>query len=206
MANLITLGRFILLIVLIILAYSQNPKLQLVNCPLLVIIFVLDGVDGYIARKRNEESLFGAIFDIAIDRVIENVLWVVFVDLGIIPVWIAVVFLTRSFVVDSIRSQGASEGKTPFGMMRSAIGKFIVASRFMRLFYGVLKAVTFGLIFLIQPWPKLFPSFYTESQTVLTVVKMALVYATVIVCVIRGLPVIFEFTTREEGLFSALRK
>ncbi len=206
MANLITLGRFILLIVLIVLAYAQNPKLQLVNCPLLVIIFVLDGVDGYIARKRNEASLFGAIFDIAIDRVVENVLWVVLVDLRIIPVWVAVVFVIRGFVVDSIRSQGASEGQTPFGMIRSPIGKFIVASSLMRLFYGALKAVTFGFIFLIQPWPTLFPSFYTESQTMLTAVKWILVYATVTVCVIRGLPVIFEFTTRENGLFSAFRK
>jgi len=206
MANLITLGRFILLIVLIVLAYAQNPKLQLVNCPLLVIIFVLDGVDGYIARKRNEASLFGAIFDIAIDRVVENVLWVVLVDLRIIPVWVAVVFLIRCFVVDSIRAQGAAEGQTPFGMIRSPIGKFIVASSFMRLFYGALKAVTFGFIFLIQPWPALFPSFYTESQTMLTAVKWILVYATVTVCVIRGLPVIFEFTTRENGLFSAFRK
>ena len=206
MANLITLGRFILLIVLIVLVYAQNPKLQLVNCPLLVIIFVLDGVDGYVARKRNEASLFGAIFDIAIDRVVENVLWVVLVDLRIIPVWVAVVFLIRGFVVDSIRSQGASEGQTPFGMIRSPIGKFIVASSFMRLFYGALKTVTFGFIFLIQPWPALFPSFYTESQTMLTAVKWILVYATVTVCVIRGLPVIFEFTTRENGLFSAFRK
>ncbi|MFO8088902.1 MAG: CDP-alcohol phosphatidyltransferase family protein, partial [Desulfatiglandaceae bacterium] len=98
MANLITLGRFLLLMVLIVLAYAQNPNLQLVNCPLLVIIFVLDAVDGYIARKRNETSLFGAIFDIAIDRVVENVLWVVLVDLRVIPVWVAVVFLIRGFV------------------------------------------------------------------------------------------------------------
>jgi CDP-diacylglycerol--glycerol-3-phosphate 3-phosphatidyltransferase len=206
MANLITLGRFILLIVLIVLAYAQNPKLQLVNCPLLVIIFVLDGVDGYIARKRNEASLFGAIFDIAIDRVVENVLWVVLVDLRIIPVWVAVVFVIRGFVVDSIRSQGASEGQTPFGMIRSPVGKFIVASSFMRLFYGALKAVPFGFIFLIQPWPALFPSFYTESQTMLTAVKWILVYATVTVCVIRGLPVIFEFTTRKNGLLAVFRK
>jgi CDP-diacylglycerol--glycerol-3-phosphate 3-phosphatidyltransferase len=206
MANLITLGRYILLIVLTILAYSQNPRLQLVNGPLLVIIFILDGVDGYVARKRDEESLLGAIFDIAVDRVVENVLWVVLIDLGIIPVWIAVVFLTRSFMVDAIRSQGASEGQTPFGMMRSPIGKFIVSSRFMRLFYGALKAATFGYIFLIQPWPKLFPDFYTEYQTLLTTVRTALVYATVMVCVIRGLPVIFEFTIRSGGLFSSLRK
>ena len=93
MANLITLGRFILLIVLVILAYAPNPKLQLINCPLLVIVFILDGVDGYVARKRKEESLFGAIFDIAIDRVVENVLWVVLVDLRIIPVWVGKKYL-----------------------------------------------------------------------------------------------------------------
>jgi len=206
MANLITLARFILLFVLILLAYAQNPKLQVVNCPLLMIIFVLDAVDGYVARKRDESSLFGALFDITVDRVVENVLWVILVDLGIIPVWIAVVFLTRGFLVDSIRSQGASEGKTPFGMIDSAVGRFIVAGRFMRLFYGTLKAVTFGYIFLIQPWPKLFPSYYTEFQTLLIGIKWILVYATVTVCVIRGIPVIFEFTTREDGLFSTLRK
>ena len=43
----------------------------------------LDGVDGYVARKRNETSVFGSIFDIAIDRVVENVLWVVLADLGL---------------------------------------------------------------------------------------------------------------------------
>ena len=206
MANLITLARFILLFVLIALAYGQNPRLQLLNCPLLAIIFVLDGIDGYVARKRNEASLFGAMFDIAIDRVVENVLWVVLLDLRIIPAWVAIVFLIRSFVVDSIRSGGAADGKAPFAMMRSAAGKFIVASRFMRLFYGALKGVTFGYVFLIQPWPALFPGLYLEFQTLLTAVKWILVYATVTVCVIRGLPVIFEFVTREDGLFSAFRK
>lgn len=206
MANLITLARFILLYVLIILAYTQTAKLQLLNCPLLLIIFFLDAVDGYVARKRNESSLFGALFDITVDRVVENVLWVVLVDLSFIPVWVAVVFLTRSFLVDSIRSQGASEGKTPFGMMDSAVGKFVVAGRFMRLFYGILKAVTFGYVFLIQPWPDLFPEFYSGSRTLLIVIKWILVYATVAVCLIRGMPVIFEFTTREDGLFSTLRK
>ena len=206
MANLITLARFILLYVLILLAYTQTAKLQLLNCPLLLIIFFLDAVDGYVARKRDESSLFGALFDITVDRVVENVLWVVLVDLGFIPVWVAVVFLTRSFLVDSIRSQGASEGKTPFGMMDSAVGKFIVAGRFMRLFYGILKAVTFGYVFLIQPWPELFPEFYSDSRAMLIGIKWILVYATVAVCLIRGLPVIFEFTTREDGLFSTLRK
>ena len=108
MANIITLTRFIMLFILVALVYTPKPALQLINAPLLALIFILDGVDGYVARKRRETSLFGALFDIAADRVVENVLWLVLVDLDIIPVWVAIVFLARSFVVDSIRSQGAS--------------------------------------------------------------------------------------------------
>ena len=106
--------------------YQKNPVWQLANMPLLAIIFAMDAFDGYVARKRNETSLFGAIFDITIDRVVENVLWIVLVDLDFIPVWVAIVFVTRSFLVDSVRTQAASEGQTPFGMMRSPIGQFIV--------------------------------------------------------------------------------
>ena len=40
----------------------------------------------------------------------------------------------------------AIKGQTPFGMMRSQVGKFIVASSFMRLFYELLKALAFGFM------------------------------------------------------------
>ena len=73
MANWVTFGRFLLLFVLLGIIYSGVPVLQLVNAPLTVLIIALDGVDGWVARKYNEESLFGATFDIAIDRIVETV-------------------------------------------------------------------------------------------------------------------------------------
>lgn len=205
MANIITLARFIMLFILVTLVYTPNPALQLINAPLLVLIFILDGVDGFVARKRHEASLFGALFDIATDRVVENVLWLVLVDLDIIPVWVAIVFLARSFVVDAIRSQGASKGEAPFRMMQSPLGKFIVAGRFMRFSYAALKGTTFGFVFLVQPWPALFPGFYATFAPFLMALKWVLVYATVAVCLVRGLPVIIEFAARKDGLFAAFR-
>ena len=205
MANIITLARFVLLFVLVALVYTPNPALQLINAPLLALIFILDGVDGHVARKRRETSLCGALLDIATDRVVENVLWLVLVDLDLIPVWVAIVFLARSFVVDAIRSQGASEGQAPFRMLQSPLGKFLVAGRFMRFFYAALKGATFGFVFLIQPWPALFPAFYTAYAACLTALKWGLVYTTVAVCLVRGLPVIIEFAAREDGLFAAFR-
>src|SRR3990172_1225300 len=114
MANLITAARFALLFVLVALAYGAPPDWQLLNAPLLLLIMVLDGVDGYVARKRGEVTAFGAIFDIAVDRVVEMVLWVVLADLGLVPIWVAIVFVTRGSLVDSIRYAPISSPETPF--------------------------------------------------------------------------------------------
>ncbi len=197
MANLITLGRFLLLFLVVTMAYEASPAWQVVNAPLLLLIIALDGVDGYVARKRAETSVFGSIFDIAIDRVVENVLWVVLAHLDLVPIWVAIVFITRSSVVDSIRYAAISRGETAFGMMRSPWGRFLVAGRFMRGFYGALKAVTFGWVFMIQPWPELLPAFWASWAPLLEAVAMGLVYASVALCLLRGIPVVVEFTMEQ---------
>jgi CDP-diacylglycerol--glycerol-3-phosphate 3-phosphatidyltransferase len=192
MANLVTLTRLLLLFFLAVNAYSSGYLLY-INLPLLVIIFVLDGVDGYVARKRKEESLFGSVFDIAADRIVENVLWLVLMDLHLVPFWVPLVFIIRSLFVDSIRSHVAMQGQTPFGMMQSPVGRFLVSGRFMRIFYAALKAVTFGFIFFIQPWPMLHQDYYQQWLPVIMLVKNSLIYTTVFVCLLRGVPVLVEF-------------
>lgn len=44
----------------------------------IALIFILDAVDGYVARRSHTTSVFGAVFDIAADRIIENVFWIYF--------------------------------------------------------------------------------------------------------------------------------
>lgn len=192
MANLITLFRFLLLFPLVIMAYAAPPAWQLVNAPLLILIVALDGVDGWVARKRNETSVFGSIFDVAIDRAVENVLWIVLADLDLVPIWVAITFIIRGTVVDSIRYAAISKGETAFGMMRSPLGRFIVAGRFMRGLYGVVKAVTFAWIFLIQPLPAQFPAIWQAYGAEARLIADLLIYASVLMCILRGLPVIAE--------------
>jgi CDP-diacylglycerol--glycerol-3-phosphate 3-phosphatidyltransferase len=193
MANLITGGRFALLFVLVVLAYRAAPAWQLFNAPLVLLIIALDAIDGYVARRRGETSTFGAIFDIAVDRVVENVLWVVLADLGLVPIWVAIVFITRGCIVDSIRYAAVAQGETPFGMMQSRLGRALVAGRWMRGFYGTLKAVTFGWIFLAQPWPQFAPRLWSHWSESIHAVTTVLVMACVAVCLARGIPVVIEF-------------
>jgi CDP-diacylglycerol--glycerol-3-phosphate 3-phosphatidyltransferase len=166
------------------------------------LIIALDGLDGYVARRRGEVSAFGAIFDIAVDRVVENVMWVVLANLDLVPLWAAIVFITRGSLVDSIRYSAIKQGQTAFGMMGTSWGRFLVASRFMRGFYGALKAVTFGWVLLVQPWPQLDPASWHAWSSQVSIVTSLLIYASVIVCLARGIPVLVEFIT-SSGVLSA---
>ncbi len=115
MANLITLSRLLLLIVVVVIAYRPPGLLQLVNVPLVILVFLTDGIDGYVARKRQETSQFGAMFDIAGDRIVELTLWIVLAHLTLVPVWVPLVFVVRGTIVDAIRaSQTSSRRESPF--------------------------------------------------------------------------------------------
>lgn len=195
MANYITAGRCLLLFVVVLIVYSGNPSLQLFNAPLVLLMISLDGLDGYVARKRGEESVFGATFDIAADRIVENVLWVVLAHQGFIGVWVPILFIVRGDMVDAIRSHGAAQGTAAFDMLRSPLARFLVAGRFMRGFYATIKAITFAWILLWQPFPVLMPEFWAQWSFSIEMISLILVVISASLCIIRGLPVIAEFAT-----------
>ncbi len=198
MANLITLSRLLLLIAVVAIAYQPPSWWQFLNVPLLIIVFVTDGLDGYVARRRGETSLFGAMFDIAGDRIVELTMWIVLADLDLLPIWVPLVFVIRGTIVDAIRaSQTASRNQSPFAMMESALGRWLVAGKFMRIFYAVLKAHAFCWLLLIQPMPALIAPFWAQWGPLMTGIGDALVYLSVAICLVRGLPVIVEFAYQE---------
>jgi CDP-diacylglycerol--glycerol-3-phosphate 3-phosphatidyltransferase len=194
MANLVTLSRLLLLLVVVWLFYRPLSAWSFASFFLIIFIFISDGLDGYIARKRNETSLFGALFDIAGDRIVELTLWIVAADVDLVPIWVPLVFIIRGVIVDTIRSSNAvAEGLAPFALMRTAVGKFIVAGRFVRALYAVVKASAFAGLALQQPFAALLPEFWSDLGPVLTGLTYFFVYLSVLLCIARGLPVIAEF-------------
>ena len=117
---------------------------------LTLIVFYMDALDGYVARKLGVASEFGALFDITGDRIVEHVYWIFFTTIGMVSMWVPIIFISRSFMVDTVRYMAFSkEGKMPFGeksMMRSKFTLFLTSSRFMRGFYGIIKVFVFLLL------------------------------------------------------------
>jgi CDP-diacylglycerol--glycerol-3-phosphate 3-phosphatidyltransferase len=199
MANLVTLSRLVLLLVVVWLFYQPLTYWSFASFFLIIFIFVSDGLDGYIARKRNETSLFGALFDIAGDRIVELTLWIVAADVDLVPVWVPLVFIMRGVIVDTIRSSNAvAEGMAPFALMRSPLGKFIVAGKLVRTVYAVAKAAAFAGLALQHPGPALLPEFWGGIGWLLTGLTYFFVYLSVVLCIARGLPVIAEFVRAQK--------
>ena len=64
LANTITTTRLLLLLVVIFLSSVIDTRL---TGAALIVVLVLDGVDGYVARRRNEQSEFGGRLDMETD-------------------------------------------------------------------------------------------------------------------------------------------
>lgn len=188
-ANLITVLRVVLALFTLALLFLPHDGdfILWLAFALTVVVIWADGLDGYFARKLNQTSKFGAILDIAGDRVVEMAYWIAFAALGWIAVWVPLLFLVRGTFVDAMRSHAGEKGYTAFGaktMMQSKVGKFLVASNFSRFTYAVVKALAFCLVIAAH-----------TSQLNGTSASAAadfLVYFSAAFCLIRGLPVILE--------------
>lgn len=183
MANFITILRAILSFVAVSILFQNTPGTYWAAFILTILVIWMDGLDGYVARKFNETSKFGAVLDILSDRVVENVYWVSFAVLSWLPLWVPLVVLTRGIITDGLRGLALEQGYTAFGektMMQSKIGKFIVASNFSRFSYAVLKAMAFALLILANVVPAV------------TSVAYICAYGAVFFCIVRGLPVMIE--------------
>ena len=188
MANIITVARFPLLFIYLGILYNGNQPLMFWNVLLILIIFNLDSLDGWVARRLNEASLLGSVLDIATDRTLEYVLWVVYAHLGLIPVLVPIIVIIRGTTVDAVRSVRMKSGLSAFDQIQSPLNKFLVSSRFMRAFYGIAKGAAASFLTLALalqantgPWPNI-------------VYKTGLIFTwiSVSLCLIRGVPVLIE--------------
>jgi CDP-diacylglycerol--glycerol-3-phosphate 3-phosphatidyltransferase len=201
MANLITLSRLLMLIAVVVIAYQPPTPAHFLNVGLLVLVFISDGLDGYVARKRNEVSLFGAMFDIAGDRIVELTMWIVLADLNLVPIWVPLVFVVRGVIVDTIRaSQTTSRRQSPFSMIQGPVGQWLVGGAFMRFSYAALKGATFCWLLIVQTARGALPEFWAEWGHVFSKTAIVLVYLSVVICIVRGLPVVIEFVYSERDV------
>lgn len=191
LANWLTISRIPLLgIALYLLAWPPITG-RMIAVPLIVVVILLDTIDGIVARARGETSLLGSVLDIATDRAVEYALWVMFAWLDLISPVIPLVVLVRGSLVDAVRSVAPSRGKTPFGLMQTPLGRFLVGSPWMRTSYSIAKFSAFVLLALGHA----FRSAGYVTWTPILAAARVISWIALVLCLVRGIPVLLEAPT-----------
>ncbi len=134
-ANTVTVTRMVLIPAFMLVLLTNWP--EWVQAPVFVAslkpwiaagVFTLlaatDGVDGYLARSRNEVTTFGKFLDPLADKLLVTAALLALIELSVLPAWIGFVIIAREFIVSGLR------------MVASAEGQVIAAS-----WYGKVKTV-----------------------------------------------------------------
>jgi CDP-diacylglycerol---glycerol-3-phosphate 3-phosphatidyltransferase len=160
----------------------------------------LDALDGHVARKRQMATPEGAQIHILGDRMIENMYFTYFAVVGMVPLWLPMLFFARGAATDFLRSLALTAGHSGWGssnaLLKSHWAHALVASRWSRGAYAVMKcacfcylglelAVTLGPVALLSPVD-------VDVHDAIRAGAQSLVSATALFCVVRGVPVLLE--------------
>ena len=141
-ANIVSLFRAAVTIYLLLL-FKVDIKIS-VFLGLTIFIFILDGVDGILARQLKICSLTGSFLDVLSDRIIEFSYILFFYSYDIIPLWFPFLFYLRILFSDISRFYAYSINHvTPTGIILNEKSRSIVLSSFSRTTYGLIKLVLF---------------------------------------------------------------
>ena len=135
--NVLTWTRILLIPVLIGIFYVSNSQIALHDKNLLAtLIFLLasitDWLDGYIARKFNQTSKFGAFLDPVADKLMVTTALVILVWLDRVGIFVASIIIGRELAISALREWMAILGETK-GVAVSFIGKLKTAAQMIAI-------------------------------------------------------------------------
>jgi CDP-diacylglycerol--glycerol-3-phosphate 3-phosphatidyltransferase len=100
----------------------RGGEQELIASVVFILASMTDGLDGYLARKRNQITTMGILLDPLADKLMVSAAFIILVayNPSVVPPWIAVLVIGREFLVSGLRSIAAAEG---FTIEASEIGK-----------------------------------------------------------------------------------
>ncbi len=108
--NLLTLARIATLPAVLALIDNYSRILSALSALSVVLGGITDLLDGYLARKRGQETVLGAFLDPLADKLFVLGTLVVLTARDRVPEWLVVVLLSRELAITVLRSIAASYG------------------------------------------------------------------------------------------------
>lgn len=105
-----TIRVFMIPLYLVFMLVPQIPYGRLIAGIIFTIAAITDALDGYIARKNNLITNFGKFMDPLADKLLVCSALICFVELHIMPSWIAIIIIAREFIISGFRLIASDSG------------------------------------------------------------------------------------------------
>ncbi len=133
------------LIVVVFYLPIDKPTQNIVATTLFVVFAATDWLDGYLARRLNQMSAFGAFLDPVADKILVCACVLVLVNLGRADVFVALIIIGREIAISALR-----EWMAQIGASRSVavhmVGKFKTTVQMIAIPFLLFDGQLFGLI------------------------------------------------------------
>ena len=119
--NILTVSRIVMVLVFVLMATLAEPyyfgksqtemyALRWIAYIMVILAGLTDLLDGYLARRWNQITDFGALMDPLADKVFITATMIIAVYYQVIPAWIVILVLSREFMVTGLRTMAAKRG------------------------------------------------------------------------------------------------
>lgn len=165
--NMLTILRLAMLPILFMVFYS-NLQYRYLGCALIfTLIGFTDFLDGYLARKLNQFSKFGAFMDPVADKITVALCYILITELYHNP-WVTLavtIIIGREIAISALREWMAQMGKSQT-LAVSSIGKWKTTFQMFAVGFLFIAVENFTPYFAWAAWVLLF------AATVLTLISM----------------------------------
>ena len=109
--NKLTILRILLIPIFLWFLYAPWARALYLCLAVFVLASITDWLDGYLARKKSQITTFGKFADPLADKLLVAAALVAFVDFGYINAIIAIIVISREFIVTGLRLVAISDNK-----------------------------------------------------------------------------------------------
>lgn len=161
--NCLTILRILMVPVFVIfmLADVLGPADNYVAGILFILASLTDTLDGYLARKNNQVTVFGKFMDPLADKLLVCAAMICLVDLERLPSWIVIIIVSREFIISGFRLVAAERGVV---IAASYWGKFKTVSQMIMV---ILLVFHLGGVF------EMLEQIFIYAALILTVISLA---------------------------------
>ncbi len=148
--NILTWLRIAAIPIFIIVLYLDESWLtsrqaNIVATVIFVAAAITDWFDGYLARKLNQSSAFGAFLDPVADKLMVAAALIVLVELGRTDAIVALIIIGREITISALREWMAQLGQSK-NVAVSMLGKVKTTAQLVAIPFLLYDGVLFGVI------------------------------------------------------------